>query len=162
KQAVSILIVAIAVVAPAQGKGIVESLTGLLEADLVLGKVRRSLGFIPFELIVVHDATVYPYFVKSAQAPRARGGVLQDLKAPRQGRGKSSLPRSRGQKSEMVASTIGPSAVASPPRRLLHSAPMNDTAKDYSETLFLPKTDFPMRAGLPQKEPEILKRWEEI
>ena len=39
---------------------------------------------------------------------------------------------------------------------------MNDTARDYSETLFLPKTDFPMRAGLPQKEPEILKRWEEI
>jgi isoleucyl-tRNA synthetase len=32
---------------------------------------------------------------------------------------------------------------------------------DYSETLFLPQTDFPMRAGLPQKEPEILKRWEE-
>jgi len=39
---------------------------------------------------------------------------------------------------------------------------MSDTpakARDYSETLFLPKTDFPMRAGLPQKEPEILKRW---
>jgi isoleucyl-tRNA synthetase len=33
-------------------------------------------------------------------------------------------------------------------------------APDYSETLFLPATDFPMRAGLPQKEPEILKRWE--
>ncbi|MBS0245530.1 MAG: isoleucine--tRNA ligase [Proteobacteria bacterium] len=31
--------------------------------------------------------------------------------------------------------------------------------KDYSETLFLPQTDFPMRAGLPQREPEILKRW---
>jgi isoleucyl-tRNA synthetase len=31
---------------------------------------------------------------------------------------------------------------------------------DYSETLFLPKTDFPMRAGLPQKEPEILARWQ--
>jgi isoleucyl-tRNA synthetase len=30
---------------------------------------------------------------------------------------------------------------------------------DYSETLFLPKTDFPMRGGLPQKEPEILARW---
>ena len=30
---------------------------------------------------------------------------------------------------------------------------------DYSGTLFLPKTDFPMRAGLPQKEPEILARW---
>ena len=35
-------------------------------------------------------------------------------------------------------------------------------ARDYSETLFLPKTDFPMRAGLPQKEPEILARWREL
>jgi isoleucyl-tRNA synthetase len=33
-------------------------------------------------------------------------------------------------------------------------------APDYSRTLFLPKTDYPMRAGLPQKEPEILARWE--
>ncbi len=31
---------------------------------------------------------------------------------------------------------------------------------DYSSTLFLPETNFPMRAGLPQKEPEILARWE--
>lgn len=34
-------------------------------------------------------------------------------------------------------------------------------AKDYKETLNLPKTDFPMKANLPQKEPEILKFWEE-
>ncbi|MBE3587743.1 MAG: isoleucine--tRNA ligase [Thermoanaerobacteraceae bacterium] len=33
---------------------------------------------------------------------------------------------------------------------------------DYSQTLNLPKTDFPMRANLPQREPEILKFWEEI
>ena len=33
---------------------------------------------------------------------------------------------------------------------------------DYAQTLFLPETPFPMRAGLPQKEPEILKRWAEI
>jgi len=42
---------------------------------------------------------------------------------------------------------------------------MNEpTAKprDYSETLFLPKTDFPMRAGLPQKEPELLARWQKL
>src|SRR5450631_3521045 len=39
---------------------------------------------------------------------------------------------------------------------------MTDTARDYSETLFLPKTDFPMRAGLPQKEPEILARWQRL
>ncbi|MCO6186975.1 isoleucine--tRNA ligase [Rhizobium sp. L1K21] len=33
---------------------------------------------------------------------------------------------------------------------------------DYSETLYLPKTDFPMRGGLPQKEPEIVARWGEM
>jgi isoleucyl-tRNA synthetase len=33
------------------------------------------------------------------------------------------------------------------------------TARDYKDTLFLPATDFPMRAGLPQREPELLKRW---
>ena len=38
---------------------------------------------------------------------------------------------------------------------------MSKPERDYSETLFLPETDFPMRAGLPQKEPEILRRWEE-
>ena len=37
---------------------------------------------------------------------------------------------------------------------------MPSPKRDYSETLFLPQTDFPMRAGLPQREPEILKRWE--
>ena len=35
----------------------------------------------------------------------------------------------------------------------------SEKAVDYSQTLYLPKTDFPMRAGLPQKEPEILARW---
>ncbi|HMA73884.1 MAG TPA: isoleucine--tRNA ligase [Xanthobacteraceae bacterium] len=39
---------------------------------------------------------------------------------------------------------------------------MSEHSRDYSETLFLPKTDFPMRAGLPQKEPEILAHWERI
>ncbi len=32
----------------------------------------------------------------------------------------------------------------------------------YRETVFLPKTDFPMKAGLPQKEPELLKRWADM
>ncbi len=34
--------------------------------------------------------------------------------------------------------------------------------RDYSETLNLPTTEFPMRAGLPKKEPEILARWQEM
>jgi isoleucyl-tRNA synthetase len=43
---------------------------------------------------------------------------------------------------------------------------MNDAPKKpekktdrYRDTVFLPKTDFPMKAGLPVKEPELLKRW---
>ena len=32
-------------------------------------------------------------------------------------------------------------------------------ARDYRDTVFLPKTDFPMKAGLPQKEPLILAKW---
>ena len=35
-------------------------------------------------------------------------------------------------------------------------------ARDYSETLFLPQTDFPMRAGLPQREPLFLERWNKM
>ncbi len=37
---------------------------------------------------------------------------------------------------------------------------MSKPERDYSETLFLPQTDFPMRAGLPQQEPKILASWE--
>lgn len=33
---------------------------------------------------------------------------------------------------------------------------------DYKDTLNLPQTDFPMKANLPQREPEILKHWQEI
>ena len=32
---------------------------------------------------------------------------------------------------------------------------------DFSESLFLPKTDFAMRAGLPEQEPKILQQWSE-
>ena len=36
------------------------------------------------------------------------------------------------------------------------------TDRDYRDTLFLPTTDFPMRGGLPQREPEWIKRWDEM
>ena len=35
-------------------------------------------------------------------------------------------------------------------------------SRDYRETVFLPDTPFPMRAGLPQKEPQLLERWAAI
>ena len=37
-----------------------------------------------------------------------------------------------------------------------------NTGRDYRETVFLPETEFPMRGGLPKKEPEILAHWDEI
>jgi isoleucyl-tRNA synthetase len=39
---------------------------------------------------------------------------------------------------------------------------MNDvtTATDYKSTVFLPRTDFPMRGDLPTREPKMLERWE--
>ncbi|SNT68863.1 isoleucine--tRNA ligase [Paracoccus seriniphilus] len=42
------------------------------------------------------------------------------------------------------------------------SAASTSDAPDYRDTVFLPQTDFPMRAGLPQREPEWLDRWERI
>ena len=41
---------------------------------------------------------------------------------------------------------------------------MTDTSEklDYSKTLYLPQTEFPMRAGLPEKEPLIVARWQEM
>jgi len=39
---------------------------------------------------------------------------------------------------------------------------MSAETPDYKDTLNLPETDFPMRAGLPKREPEWLDRWERI
>jgi isoleucyl-tRNA synthetase len=35
-------------------------------------------------------------------------------------------------------------------------------ARDYKSTVFLPKTDFPMKGGLPQLEPRLLDRWQQM
>ncbi len=39
---------------------------------------------------------------------------------------------------------------------------MTDTARDYRDTVFLPRTSFPMRGDLPKKEPQILARWDSM
>ena len=41
------------------------------------------------------------------------------------------------------------------------ATPSSD-APDYRDTVFLPETQFPMRAGLPQREPDWLARWARI
>ncbi|TXN01273.1 isoleucine--tRNA ligase [Methylobacterium sp. WL64] len=42
------------------------------------------------------------------------------------------------------------------------TTPETAAARDYSKTLFLPRTEFPMRAGLPTREPLLLERWAAI
>ncbi|MDE2629765.1 MAG: isoleucine--tRNA ligase, partial [Alphaproteobacteria bacterium] len=44
----------------------------------------------------------------------------------------------------------------------MSSKSLEEGAKDYRATLFLPQTDFPMKAGLPEAEPKWLKRWEKM
>ena len=39
---------------------------------------------------------------------------------------------------------------------------MCENCKDYTQSVNLPQTDFPMRGNLPQREPETLKYWEDI
>ena len=39
---------------------------------------------------------------------------------------------------------------------------MDENLRDYKETLKLPQTDFPMKAGLPKREPDILAYWKKI
>ena len=39
---------------------------------------------------------------------------------------------------------------------------MSSQEIDYSKTLYLPRTDFPMRASLPEREPQLLEYWQEI
>ena len=41
---------------------------------------------------------------------------------------------------------------------------MSDNAQNtdkYKDSVFLPKTEFPMRGNLPQKEPEMVQKWQE-
>ena len=44
----------------------------------------------------------------------------------------------------------------------MNDAPADTPARDYRGTVFLPKTDFPMRGDLPKREPGWLERWERI
>lgn len=43
-----------------------------------------------------------------------------------------------------------------------NALPVIDMTTDYKNTVFLPKTDFPMRGDLPQKEPKLISFWQDI
>ena len=72
------------------------------------------------------------------------------------GSGKTGGGKGKGQ-----AKAAGAVAPQTPPRAEVPGVAA-EGGRDWSETLFLPKTDFPMRAGLPEMEPKILARWAEI
>src|SRR5438874_1563686 len=50
--------------------------------------------------------------------------------------------------------------MADAPETSDHTTKTGAPTKDWRSTVFLPRTDFPMKAGLPQKEPAIAARWE--
>ncbi|WP_425283514.1 isoleucine--tRNA ligase [Methyloceanibacter superfactus] len=94
--------------------------------------------------------------------------------APKRG-GKTAAPKRAAPKRKTSAPTLKPTPtpkveaapkVAAAPQPVAATppapSPKDETGRDWSETLFLPKTDFPMKAGLPQREPELLKRWAEM
>jgi len=74
------------------------------------------------------------------------------------------------EKSKRAAATDGSGSVKDPaaPARpapagsQLPAGASPSQARDWGQTLFLPKTDFPMRAGLPQMEPKLIERWRRI
>jgi isoleucyl-tRNA synthetase len=66
-------------------------------------------------------------------------------------------------KSQPKPKTVGEAQAKAPKAPVAASVPRQpQIGRDWSATLFLPKTDFPMKAGLPEREPELLKRWEKL
>ena len=47
-------------------------------------------------------------------------------------------------------------------KKINHLGEINRVPLELKSTINLPKTDFPMKANLPQNEPKMLARWEEM
>ncbi len=72
---------------------------------------------------------------------------------------KSAPPKTQGEKPAKAESAASAKLAAAGAGE---SGIKEDGGRDWSKTLFLPETEFPMRAGLPELEPKLLKRWDEI
>src|SRR5439155_27197472 len=53
-------------------------------------------------------------------------------------------------------------SISAPSARGAIQVPERGSALDYKSTVFLPRTDFPMRANLPEREPALPERWRQI
>ena len=74
------------------------------------------------------------------------------------GAGKSTKSKPKEAASPSAAAAPAPT----PQPAAVPKAPASEGGRDWSKTLFLPETDFPMRAGLPELEPRLLQRWNDI
>jgi isoleucyl-tRNA synthetase len=72
------------------------------------------------------------------------------------------MAKKNGGKAETKGKEAAAAAPAKGAAQAAAVAASPPTERDWSQTLFLPKTDFPMKAGLPELEPRLLKRWDEI
>jgi isoleucyl-tRNA synthetase len=86
-------------------------------------------------------------------APKAKPAAKHRAKPAAKAKPKAPRADARGRAASKPRSLVA---------RLEARAVQAQTGRDWSETLFLPKTDFPMKAGLPVREPELLTRWERL
>ena len=101
--------------------------------------------------------------LRASTKPKLKPRAKAKPKAAPQSRAKARTPKPKPKPQASVAPT--PTAAPKPQSLVARLEAENvrvQTGRDWSETLFLPKTDFPMKAGLPVREPELLERWEKL
>ena len=92
-----------------------------------------------------------PKSAKSTRKPPAKAKAAAKQATRPKAKAKPKAPPIREARFEKPSAPVA-RAIARPPQ----------IGRDWSATLFLPKTDFPMKAGLPEREPELLKRWQRV
>jgi isoleucyl-tRNA synthetase len=103
-------------------------------------------------------AAAKPASKPKAKRSRAPQPVVKSKAPVRKPSGKSRSPAQVQSRAPKPAAT----PVVKVGTLLKSPAKPPQTGRDWSATLFLPKTNFPMKAGLPEREPELLKRWEQL
>ncbi|HEY6670228.1 MAG TPA: class I tRNA ligase family protein, partial [Methyloceanibacter sp.] len=99
---------------------------------------------------------------KAAGKPKARQAKLKPKATPKPKAKSRSASKAKPKAAGTRAKKLQPSKSQRPasPATAPKTEPLKvQIGRDWSATLFLPKTDFPMKAGLPEREPELLKRW---
>ena len=109
--------------------------------------------------------------IRPAAGRKAAGKAKTENKTrpaakPAAGAKSEAKSQATSQANSQATSQATETAVAASSRPRPGSAAIADTAapgdaRDWSKTLFLPQTEFPMRAGLPELEPKLLQHWEE-